>query len=153
MKLSSRVAPSATGSFDLHINGKAEVLSELKVDFTLNSDVYLDDYYPVKWSVTGNAKFDSTDVMPTTASGLKTSELGTYLDSLSRTVAANTLVDIDLVLTWSWAFHVDDATDAKDTILGNVASNANFYADPKPYSTISTSLSFELKASVEQLAE
>lgn len=111
------VAPGTTGSLTLVLSGKAEVLA--KVSFVANSDVkdiYVNDYYPVKWTVTENGSpicsgkklSEALDFVKTSISGLGTNGVIAPGTDLSKTY----------VLTWVWDFDGADTNHQQDTLLG-----------------------------------
>ena len=80
------------------------------------------DYYPVKFTLKQTK--DSTTTTLVTAG--KLSEVVTKLGELSKHVNAGTDLANEigtLTLTWEWAF--DGGNDKADTLLGDLAANAN----------------------------
>lgn len=73
------------------------------------------DYYPITWTVSesGVAAIGETHNLQTIVNSM-TTNLGN-LDG-----NANTSINATYTLTWAWAFEVDNDTNAKDTILGNL---------------------------------
>ena len=141
---SNLVAPGATGSFELHVNGSAEVLAELSLVATCQ-DVYLNDYHPIAWTVEaleGSAALDLTGADDV----VTTQELADGLEDLSDTYAPGTTVNLNYRFTWSWAF--ESSNDELDTQLGTLANNNSLSSG-----THSCVFAFGLTVSVEQLAE
>ena len=163
------LAPGATGSLEINVSGTAEVLAELVFSLNINSDLHLDDYYPVKWSLA--TKTGSNDpVAVDGATNLKLSDFKTKLEGLSQTLNVGTSLDVKYIITWAWAFDVDQATNIKDTLIGYKAQNvlyanlANAIApDATTYQTkiseanynsasyLSYTLEFTLTATVQQI--
>lgn len=73
------------------------------------------DYYPITWKVTNSG----VDAIATTHN-LKdiVDDMTANLDKLDGNAKAP--INATYTLTWAWAFEVDDDTNAKDTILGNL---------------------------------
>lgn len=117
------VAPGASGSMTLDINGKAEVLSKITFTVTggLNESVRNDQaeaiqlthangaalnsvYEPIKWTVT-NTGDTTLENLPTNAT---LAQLETWLEEgLNNEFAAvtpNTNINIELTISWVWAF-------------------------------------------------
>lgn len=73
------------------------------------------DYYPLQWTVT--------------TTGAATALTNTHLKEMTKEIVdnlsalagdANDSTAASYKLTWKWQFEVDDATNVKDTILGNL---------------------------------
>lgn len=146
------VAPGTTGSTTLSIQGQAEVLSKLSVEATL-AEVTLtkteDDsiYQPLSWTISGTAKIGETNLLESTLTGKTAAEVEEFLDDLSETnIAANTTIDINLTISWAWAFSTDAETDVLDTYLGQIAAEQ----EVEGY-TATLKTSYALKVTLEQL--
>lgn len=128
------VAPGTKGSMTFKVEGKAEVLAQLKLKLSDVKDIVLKiakggttyEYYPVKWTLT---KVGATAPL---VNGGKLSEVMTKLNAVSAEwnskIEVNTEITHDFTLSWEWAFDgsavPDDLTalnlkaDVLDTILG-----------------------------------
>ena len=178
------VAPGTTGHVLLNIEGTAEVLSSISIESTIN-DIYLDNddnvgngrYYPVKWTITGNATIQEVGAaLPTnlldgkTLSGTGATVAKTLEDLSQAKINPNTVVDINLTISWAWEYSVIGNTEILDTFTSDPADYLSVdHADTvlanggKYYNDASSSLvgnykldteaSFLLSASVTQLAE
>ncbi len=154
------VAPGTTGSMTISISGSAEVLAKLSITATgTTSEIHLGDYYPVKWTLNDGV----TDIV----SNGKLSEVVTELEGTSATFTAGTAYDKTYTLSWKWDLHVDEATDAKDTLIGYKAAGKTYVdvastyvgstllssvvATETAYDAIVDTTSFNLTISVEQI--
>lgn len=128
------VAPGTKGSMTFKVEGKAEVLAQLKLELFDVKDIVLKitkggasyEYYPVKWTLT------KVGVTAPLVNGGKLSEVATKLNDVSaewnRNINVNTEITYDFTLSWEWAFDgaavPADLTalglkaDQLDTILG-----------------------------------
>ena len=128
------VAPGTKGSMTFKVEGKAEVLAQLKLKLSDVKDIVLKitkggttyEYYPVKWTLT------KVDAAAPLVNGGKLSEVMTKLNDVSAEwnskIEVNTEITYDFTLSWEWAF--DGSTvpadltalglkaDQLDTILG-----------------------------------
>ena len=162
------VAPGAKGQFSFNVSGTAEVLSKVEITLT-GTPIQLTKfcgttldtpYEPIKWSVDGTAV--GTGIADTTIddwTNLSFSELKDKINSLddaTTKLAPNTDVNVNLVISWSWAFDgssvvTNGLTGNKlDTALGDVvAGKGNYFEN----STATTQMNLNLLLNVEQLAE
>jgi len=129
-------APGTTKTINLaSITGTPEVAFEVKFSVdpasgytstgTLSSnglwtvDNGNEEYEPIKWTLSQNGTAVSG------AEDVTFAELVTALEGFSAHYApgvdASTLLS-DIEIKWDWVFSVDDATDEKDTDLGNQAA-------------------------------
>lgn len=128
------VAPGTKGSMTFKVEGKAEVLAQLKLKLSDVKDIVLKiakggttyEYYPVKWTLT------KVGVTAPLVNGGKLSEVATKLNDANAAwnskIEVNTEITHDFTLSWEWAFDgsavPDDLTafnlkaDVLDTILG-----------------------------------
>jgi hypothetical protein len=126
---SSTLAPGTTGEMTFSITGTAEVPSKISFDTTFTDEVYLDDYYPVVWTLEETTSNNSL-------SGKKTSghleEVLTTLKSLTFTEGVGSQKSYSYKLSWNWVFEATDNKDdsnAKDTALGYLSSISTKYSD------------------------
>lgn len=126
------VAPGTKGSMTFKVEGKAEVLAQLKLELSGVKDIVLKiakggttyEYYPVKWTLMQGAN--------KLVDGGKLSEVATKLNDANAAwnskIEVNTEITHEFTLSWEWAFDgsavPDDLTalglkaDQLDTILG-----------------------------------
>lgn len=79
---------------------------------------FVGDYYPIIWTLDGT-NYQGADAITNI-----NSVLGTKFNKTNNAnVDLNTAIGSSN-LTWKWTFYVDDNTDGKDTILGNIAAAA-----------------------------
>lgn len=126
------VAPGTKGSMTFKVEGKAEVLAQLKLELSGVKDIVLKiakggttyEYYPVKWTLMQGAN--------KLVDGGKLSDVETKLNDVNaewnRNINVNTEITYEFTLSWEWAFDgpavPTDLTalglkaDQLDTILG-----------------------------------
>lgn len=155
------VAPGTTGSFDIDINGEAEVLSKLTIKFAndgkqaiaLTKDVEgaTVAYEPIVWTVVGTATVGSVSILPTGHTNdtkYNMAGLVELMEKLSQaSIAANTTVAIDLTVTWTWAFYTDDTKDNYDTALGYLIAGS----EEKGEAAGQTTMKLEFNITLEQI--
>lgn len=169
-----KVAPGTTGKATFSVQGQAEVLSKLTVDSTV-TDISLSDgtntYLPLKWSVTGTAKVGDTNHLTSDIQNGTAKQVQLFLNGLSTAIIpVNTVVDIDLTISWEWAFDGVTSTpvldlftaDASDTLTGDeadtVLANGGVHYNGSETNVLSGSYtlvketSFTLNAFVQQIA-
>lgn len=145
------VAPGTSGSMTITINGSAEVNAQLVISVTEGTDIHLGEYYPIKWTL--NEKNVSTPLVNES----KLSEVVSKLQEQNVTYEANTTIDKTYTLSWEWA--IDGGDDAKDTIIGMIASGKEKTSDEVKQlnggteltDDCVTSISFNLTVSVKQI--
>lgn len=128
------VAPGTKGSMTFKVEGKAEVLAQLKLELSDVKDIVLKiakggttyEYYPVKWTLT------KVGAAAPLVKGGKLSDVETKLNDVNaewnRNINVNTEITHDFTLSWEWAFDgvavpvglgaLDLKADQLDTILG-----------------------------------
>ncbi len=155
------VAPGTTGSMTFSITGKAEVLAQVKMEMKNVKDITLtyntdQVYNPVKWTLTKNGQAVVTDgTLAAVAESLnKQYNDTTAQPAVDGKYAPNTEINDVYVLTWKWAFEVDETTDKLDTLLAAFA-NDNGYTTDGTYTVVEadtvTEIAFDLSISVVQL--
>lgn len=160
------VAPGTTGSMTISVSGSAEVLAKLTVTVGSTTDIALGDYKPVKWSITGTAAENTvTDgTLSEVLSALTKDVTGNTDTTTTATISAGTSIDKSYTISWKWAF---DGDNAKDTVIGYKAMDksysdiktltvgdstvADVVATETAYNAITTTVSFSLSISVEQI--
>ena len=96
------------------------------------------DYYPISWSMGVNTYTSLSDESNGLVKALK--------DLSQATVNAGVDVAIDKTITWAWKYHLDDATDKLDTLLGDLMAG-NVYTGAKAL-VVSTDSGANYKAAV-----
>lgn len=118
----NKLAPGTKGSFGtISVSGKPEVAVSVEYDatvtvtgWTINTDEY---YCPVVVKVNDDVVAAGTDAA-TFAANIKAA-----IEKLSKaSVTAGTDLAQSIEITWEWAFSVDNATDLKDTALGDLGT-------------------------------
>lgn len=140
---SSVVAPGTTGSVTISIEGSAEVLAKLTIDFgNTVKEIHYGDYYPVKWTLSeGNTK----KVVG------KLSDVVDYFNNDSnnpKITAGDDTFEREYTLTWEW--ELDSGNDEKDTAIGKKASNSDYQ---ELGVEIEPTMSFNMTVSIEQIQE
>lgn len=142
----SVIAPGTSGSIQIRISGSAEVLAQLKITANLTSEISLDTYKPVKWTITGDGIDNSNNIF-TTGNEYE------FANTLN-TGASNNLV---YTISWEWGFENDNT---KDTLIGYKANGTNYDALPAKlkntveknnYDNINLTLELDLTATIEQI--
>lgn len=144
------VAPGTTGSMTFSISGKAEVLAKVSLAKAPTTDIYLDTYYPVKWTITESVSGTSVCENVTLSDAL------TFLKSkVDGTIAPGTEVNKTYVLSWTWAF--DSGNNPSDTVLcllagGKTVEQINdiYKENTVTAGNYSTSIDFGFTVTVEQ---
>lgn len=115
----------------------------------VNNVTLTDDYYPITYTYNETAYTKIADV-------------ATAIDGMDATYQANTNLSTEIgtkTITWEWPFNTDDDTDAKDTILGDIAASSivvKTIDSGTTYSTISDTdynldIGFNMSITVEQI--
>lgn len=112
------VAPGTTGSMTFSISGKAEVRAKVSLELAATTkDIYLDTYYPVKWTLKENGTSVRTDVTLSEALTALESSVGGI-----GSIEPGTVVNKTYVLSWTWAFDSgNNQWNQWDTVLGLLA--------------------------------
>lgn len=152
------VAPGTEGSMTITVNGSAEVLAKLTVNATTTSDIHLDSYYPVNWTVSDGATTSTSNTLAEAVAAL----------NKTTTINVGDTTDKTYTLSWKWALDgADDTANTKDTIIGYKANGKTYdelkgiYGETALASIISetdynnteklqTQMSFSLTVTVEQ---
>lgn len=154
------LAPGASSSMTISINGKAETKSKLTIGLKVGyTELQCGDYYPVVWTLKEQGQDQAL------ATG-KLSAIENYLngDSSAVTFDANTSVDKTYTLSWAWAYEGEGSDDKKDTAISVKANNTSEeYSEVSSkldssiteeiYNSIVATMSFELTISVEQVQQ
>ena len=144
------VAPGTTGSMTFSISGKAEVLAKVSLEKAATTDIHLDTYYPVKWTLKENGTSVRTDVTLSEA----LTALESSVDGIGS-IAPGTEVNKTYVLSWTWAF--DSGNNKSDTVLGLLAGgktvadiNTIYGENTVEAGKYGTSIAFGFTVTVEQ---
>jgi len=123
------VHPGTSGSITFGVNGQAEVKANITFLATSTSEINVDGYYPLSWTLTNN----STPVTEadTDSNGLRLSEVVTYLNNLSSVIEVGQSANYNFELSWTWLYEngTGDSlieNDKKDTLLGAIAEAGSF---------------------------
>lgn len=119
------VAPGTSGELIIAITGKPEVAVKVSygvtltlTGWTINNDEF---YCPLVFTVNGH-KIDASEY---TELDKLIADIQTYIDGGSYEVAPNNDLAKTVTISWIWNFNEGVAagqTNAKDTLLGNVAN-------------------------------
>ena len=118
------LAPGTKGDLvNVNVEGKPEVAVIVEVVFNLDLTGWKigeDEYCPLVFTVKVG---ESTQTFAYTTSVAKLEkDVEDYVNAVSQNYAADTDFSkiLDLAISWEWAYSVDDATDVKDTALGDL---------------------------------
>ena len=146
------VAPGTTGSMSFSSSGKAEVRAKVSLAKAPTTDIHLDAYYPVKWTITESVSGTSV------CTDAKLSEALTALESKVDeigSIAPGTEVNKTYVISWAWAF--DSGNNPSDTVLCLLAGgkteeqiNDIYKENTVTAGNYSTSIAFGFTVTVEQ---
>ena len=153
------VAPGTKGTLSvIKITGTPEVAVDL--DFVVTNatdtdtdsaiDVYVDGYYPIKYTLIKTVEGATPENKTLVLDG-KLSDIETELEEESKEVVPNTVLNVTYTITWKWDHYVDAATDAKDTLLGNIAAGIAKQGTGKDYLDASTVVSFQISVTATQI--
>ena len=143
---SAVVAPGTTGSMTFTVAGTADVSAQVKFALNMTSEIALDDYKPVKWTLnngTSNVVTNGT-----------VADINNYFNTNAEdlTITAGSVVDAKTyTLTWSWAFDNASVTvgslngNQADALLGQAATGASVAGH-----TAVTEMAFTISANFEQ---
>lgn len=162
------------GAFVFSISGTPEVATEVSIDITSLSDVYLANgtytdwtqspydktftlaeadvatrtvqgYYPVKWTLVVDD--ENPDVTTTLANKVSFDELNEVLNTYidAAVYGPNEKLDATFTLTWEWAF---SGNDKADTLLGNIAAGTETTVATSAYNLIT---GFDFSITVTQV--
>lgn len=159
----NKVAPGTTGSMTFSVKGSAEVLAQIKFEFTVTSDVVLkytvgadtttvNTYAPVKWTLKKGTE--------TLVDGKTLEDVKTALNGKTEEYAPNaTAINDEYTLSWAWEFEnvtseTAELNNALDTLLGMYANN-NATTANGDYKVVAdgtkTGIDFALKITIAQL--
>ena len=101
------------------ITGKPEVATKFDVSIAVNSDVFIDDYHPIVFTLMQTKSATGTNFDPVSGT---ISEIKAAFEKWAETAYfdANTDLETEFNLTWKWDY--ENGADAKDEALGGLAS-------------------------------
>lgn len=149
------VAPGATGSMTIGLNGKSEVRAKLTLKLEGN-DVNLaydtnENYAPIKWTL----KKTVGDVVTTVLDGKSFAELQNKLAVEEQTIEVNTESNTTYTIEWKWDFSTSAENDKLDTVLGMIANGSSTNAAVNGVTVVAastkTNIDFNLTVTVEQI--
>lgn len=136
VSVSSTVPVVAPGTKDngvvFSITGTPEVNTHVTVELKANNDVFLkkeDDsiYTPLVFTLTQVGDANGDLAVPVVLKSGTLAEVAAWLESYSASENAyhnaGTNLKSSFRLSWNWSYEVDEATDAYDTTLGNIAAD------------------------------
>ena len=161
------IAPGTNGYMTFGVTGTAEVLANLKIEFTAsdvasltNNDDAEDVYYPIKWTL--KQKVSGTYTVVTGCENNDTLETIVEKLTTDTQIALGGTANYEYELSWKWDFN---GNDRLDTLMGFAMADPGTYDNGtvevisagvvkdvtanKTY-TISESVAVALKISVEQ---
>ena len=142
------VAPGTSGSTIFSIVGTPEVTTDINIAFNVTEGVYLkagtykdtvtdktftiaNDYCPVVFTLTQTHNRNGEMATPVVLATGTLTDIQTYLDAYSTsddsTYDPNTNLASTFVLSWAWAYEVNNEKNVADTTLGNLMVNAGDY--------------------------
>ena len=146
------VAPGTSDSegITFTIKGKPEVATKVDIGMTVNSDVFLDDYYPIVFtleqtkSATGTAIETVVGTLSDVKAALEAWASTAYFD-------ANTNLETEFNLTWKWAY--ENGVDEKDEALGVLArgETTGAYTQANEGVTWSVNVDYDITFTVTQV--
>ncbi len=144
---SAVVAPGTTGFMTFTVTGTADVSAQVKFALNMTSEIALDTYKPVKWTLHDGSSNVVTDGTVAQINEYFNSNPEALVIEQGEVVEATTYT-----LTWSWAFDnaaasgVGELTgNQADTLLGQKANGEDIGA----YTAV-TEMSFTVSANFEQ---
>ena len=145
------VAPGTADSegMTFTIKGKPEVATKIDVYMSVNSDVFVDDYYPIVFTLE-HTKSASGAPMETVSGNL--SDIEAAFEGWAQNAYFNSNTDLanEFNLTWEWKH--DNGADGKDEILGSLASNGanGVYTSENEGKTWSVNIDYSITITVTQ---
>ena len=144
------VSPGNSGSMTFGVTGTAEVSATISYvatgsEICLTKTADSSKYYPLVWTLKNGA--DVVDVNGASTDPYRLADILSYLSSASatRTLNANTTSTDAYTLSWEWPFSIDEDTDEKDTLLGQIAHSGTVTGY-----TADLTMSFGVTVKVEQ---
>lgn len=157
------VAPGTSGSMAITLSGSAEVAAKLTFNITITSDISFDGYNPIKWTLKkGENPVDGCE-------NVTLATLKTKAAALSSTIAPGDDSAAGIyTISWVWDFETDNATNARDTLIGLKATGTTawtaikdvkcatgetyaVFTTEEKYNAIVTQVSFNIEVKLEQV--
>lgn len=135
------------------ITGTPEVATKIDIQMTVDSDIFIDGYYPVVFTLT--QKSSATGVVAEPIVGnLDTIKAAIEAWAENAYYAPNTNLDAQFTLTWEWKYDNEDL-NSKDTLLGSL-SNGNYtetYTAENRGEAWSTDISYSFVITISQITK
>lgn len=155
------VAPGTTGSMSFSISGKAEVRAKVSLAKAPTTDIHLDAYYPVKWTITESGTIGESVNETSVRTDMTLSDALAYLESKVDGIGSiepGTVVNKTYVISWTWVFDSkNNQWNQWDTVLGLLAGgktveqiNDIYKENTVTAGNYSTSIDFGFTVTVEQ---
>lgn len=125
------IAPGSTGSMSFEVAGQAEVAAKVVISCSLTSDITVDDYAPIKWTLIkgGTPVTGCIDVPLAT--------INTYLtdEANAEYIAPGATLSSSYEISWEW--DLETGADAAEKAANNVKDTAiGFKANEKAYNDV-----------------
>ena len=145
------VAPGTSDSrgMTFAIKGKPEVATKIDVFMSVNSDVFVDDYYPIVFTLK-QTRSASGAPMETVSGNLSDIEAAFEGWASAAYFDANTDLANEFNLSWEWKY--DNGTDSKDELLGSLAAGtvSEEYPSENEGITWSVTIDYDITVTVTQ---
>lgn len=105
------------------ITGTPEVATKVDIQFTVESDIFIDDYYPVVFTLTQTSSATGELAEPIVGN-LNTIKEAIESWANDAYFAPNTNLDAQFKLTWEWKFE-NEELNYQDSLLGQL-TNGNY---------------------------
>ena len=135
------------------ITGTPEVATKIDIQMTVDSDIFIDDYYPVVFTLTQTSS--ATGVVAESIVG----NLGTIKAAIEAWAndayyAPNTNLDAQFKLTWEWKYENEEFNEM-DTLLGALSTGAytDEYTPENRGEKWSTDISYSFVITVTQVTK
>lgn len=133
------------------IKGKPEVATKIDVQMDVNSDVFLDDYHPIVFTLTQTKSATGFNQEPVTGS-LEQIEAAFEEWANYAYFDPNTNLETEFNLTWEWDY--ESGADNKDEILGSLAAGntGETYTQANENERWSVDIDYDIRISVTQVS-
>lgn len=134
------------------IKGKPEVAAKIDVEMDVVSDVFLDDYYPVVFTLTQTKSAAGKSVGEPVVGNLSQIEAALEDWATDAYFEANSDLETEFNLTWEWVY--ENGKDTKDNLLGTLAAGADneIYTHENEGSTWSVDIDYDITITVTQVS-
>lgn len=134
------------------ITGKPEVATKFDVQVDVNSDVFLDDYHPIVFTLTQTKSAIGTNFDPVSGT---ISQIEQAFERWAETAYfdANTNLETEFNLSWKWDY--ESGYDAKDETLGALAAGntGETYSPENEGESWSVDIDYDITITVLQVVE